>query len=218
MYCTNCGKELSDEIKFCPDCGTKVGAETPAPVPVKEPDVVKRGCLTVTRENGPASYGARVYIDRFEAGVLKRNQSLSKTIPVGVHFVQIYLQNRLVGETHVSVYEDDVTICPFSIVGVIQKAEFSPAYKQSFNYEPAPVVRNTTYGARCPRCGGIMTTQTLAESRKAGCGTILLYILLAITILGILVIIVLALRKKTQTTTYQVCQNCGYRKMIGKPT
>ncbi len=25
MYCTNCGKELNEETKFCPECGQKVG-------------------------------------------------------------------------------------------------------------------------------------------------------------------------------------------------
>lgn len=64
---------------------------------------------------------------------------------------------------------------------------------------------------RCPRCGGQLTFQTFIESRKTGCFTIFLYILLCITILGILIVIPLVLRKKTETVTYAVCQSCGYR-------
>lgn len=56
-----------------------------------------------------------------------------------------------------------------------------------------------------------ISVQTLSESRKTGCGTIILYILLACTLLGLLIVIPLLLRKKTETNTYAVCQNCGYR-------
>lgn len=30
MYCVNCGKELSDEAAFCPECGAQQGVHTPA--------------------------------------------------------------------------------------------------------------------------------------------------------------------------------------------
>lgn len=63
----------------------------------------------------------------------------------------------------------------------------------------------------CPKCGGAMTIQTVVESKKVGCFTILLYILLTVTVLGILIVILLSLRKKTETVTYAVCQSCGYR-------
>ena len=47
-------------------------------------------------------------------------------------------------------------------------------------------------------------------------GTVLLYILLFITILGWLILIPLLLRKKTETVTYAVCQSCGYQKVISR--
>lgn len=31
MFCKNCGKELSDEVKFCPFCGANLSAETESP-------------------------------------------------------------------------------------------------------------------------------------------------------------------------------------------
>ena len=64
----------------------------------------------------------------------------------------------------------------------------------------------------CPKCKSEnVQVQTVSESRKTGCLTIILYILLACTILGILILIPLMLRRKTETVTYAVCQNCGYR-------
>ena len=64
----------------------------------------------------------------------------------------------------------------------------------------------------CPKCKSEnVQIQTVTESRKAGCLTIILYILLACTILGLLIVIPLLLRRKTETVTYAVCQNCGHR-------
>ena len=35
QYCHNCGRELADDMKFCPSCGTR--AAGPAPIPVAKP-------------------------------------------------------------------------------------------------------------------------------------------------------------------------------------
>ena len=59
-----------------------------------------------------------------------------------------------------------------------------------------------------------MQINAVEVDKKAGLGTILLYILLAITIFGIFIIIVLMLRKKTKTQSIAVCQTCGYRQKI----
>ncbi len=39
MFCTNCGRELKDDMKFCPDCGTKVAAIELFPDKAEEPAV-----------------------------------------------------------------------------------------------------------------------------------------------------------------------------------
>lgn len=65
---------------------------------------------------------------------------------------------------------------------------------------------------KCKKCGcSDIQYQTVSESRGTGCLTICLYILLACTVLGLLIVIPLMLRKKTNTVTYAVCQSCGYR-------
>ena len=90
----------------------------------------------------------------------------------------------------------------------------TPVYRQPVvqpTYIPTPVPTPTWSGPVCPRCGGPMTYQTVTESRKAGCLTVLLYIILALTIFGLLIVIPLALRRKTTTVTYATCQHCGYR-------
>lgn len=67
-------------------------------------------------------------------------------------------------------------------------------------------------GRSCPRCSSHnIAYQTVTESRKSGCGTVLLYVILALTVFGLLIVIPLMLRKKTETVTYAVCQNCGNR-------
>lgn len=64
----------------------------------------------------------------------------------------------------------------------------------------------------CPKCNSEnISYQTVTEPRKSGCLTVILYILLACTCFGLLIVIPLMLRKKTVTVTYAVCQNCGHR-------
>ncbi len=69
----------------------------------------------------------------------------------------------------------------------------------------------------CPKCGSTnISLHTQTEEKKTGCGTILLYILLAITCLGIFILIPLLLRNNQQTVTYAVCKNCGYSWVTSK--
>lgn len=74
---------------------------------------------------------------------------------------------------------------------------------------------NQTPGYRtCPRCGGFMQIQPVEEEINNGCGLVILYFLLAITILGILVLIPILLREKKQTRLYAICQMCGYYELV----
>lgn len=63
-----------------------------------------------------------------------------------------------------------------------------------------------------PKCkGNNITYQTVTESRKTGCLTVLIYLILAFSLLGLFILIPLLLHRKTQTVTYAVCQDCGHR-------
>lgn len=65
----------------------------------------------------------------------------------------------------------------------------------------------------CPKCGNTdIAINTYQEMKPRGCITVILYILLAITILGLLIVIPLMLRGKSgKTVTTCVCKNCGKR-------
>lgn len=65
----------------------------------------------------------------------------------------------------------------------------------------------------CPKCGsGHTSIQAVTENQKTGCGTILFYLLLAISILGWLILIPILLRgKRSKTMSVLVCQSCGKR-------
>ena len=64
----------------------------------------------------------------------------------------------------------------------------------------------------CPKCKGRhVQFQTVTETKETGCMTVLFYIFLAVTILGLLVLIPILLSNKTKTVTYGICQSCGHR-------
>ena len=64
----------------------------------------------------------------------------------------------------------------------------------------------------CPKChNDNIQYQTVNEQKKTGCLMVLLYIILAISCIGWLILIPLLTRKKDLVVTYAVCQSCGYR-------
>lgn len=82
------------------------------------------------------------------------------------------------------------------------------------NYYSNPNInmRSNNQGRFCPKCHGeSVVYQTVNEQKKTGCLMVLVYILLAISCIGWLILIPLLVRKKDQTITYAVCQSCGYR-------
>ena len=65
----------------------------------------------------------------------------------------------------------------------------------------------------CPKCGSEnVQVQAVAETKKRGCFTVLLYIfLLFIPIIGWIALFMLLRGKKSKTVSYALCQNCGNR-------
>jgi predicted Zn-ribbon and HTH transcriptional regulator len=65
---------------------------------------------------------------------------------------------------------------------------------------------------RCPKCQSEnVNVQAVAEIKKRGCLTTLIYIVLACTIVGLIIVIPLIRGQKSKTKTYAICQNCGYK-------
>ncbi len=107
--------------------------------------------------------------------------------------------------------------CGTPVNGYQQKQDVSNTVKKNYGIETASPISSKSRTANtliCPKCGGEMKVQAVAELKKTGCLTIILYILLALTIVGLLIVIPLLARKKTKTKTYAVCQICGYKKEL----
>lgn len=220
ISCPECGREISDRADACPHCGCPL---------TKEPEYAT---FMLKRESKAFLVAVRyeVYLDYQMWGILKNGETLKDTLICGDHHLKLIDKNNF----NKVVYDNDFYLGEEGLV-----LSFSAAMKVTMNQSPyilagssnsqtrtAPPVRSTPVsyesrpqvsaprGRTCPRCGGAMTIQTVSESRKSGCGTILLYVILALTILGLLIVIPLMLRKKTETVTYAVCQQCGYKKLL----
>ncbi len=64
----------------------------------------------------------------------------------------------------------------------------------------------------CPKCRSErISYQTVTEQKGTCCLTILFYIFLAMTIVGLFILIPILAGKKDRTVTYAVCQTCGNR-------
>ncbi len=66
-------------------------------------------------------------------------------------------------------------------------------------------------GLSCPWCGSPnVSVQAVNEVKQRGCLTVLLYIvLLCIPVLGWVALFFLLRGRKSKTSSYAVCQNCG---------
>ncbi len=219
INCPECGREISDRAEACPHCGCPL---------TKEPEYASF-CL---RRESKAFFCAvkyEVYLDYQMWGILKNGDSLSTTLVCGTHHLKLIDKNnfnKVVHDSDFYVGEEGLTLSFSASMNPTFYPSSNPnrpnpqavrsiAYEQPVPVAAPQVQRSHAQGGRyCPRCGGIMTVQTISEARKSGCGTILLYIILALTIFGLLIVIPLMLRRKTETVTYAVCQNCGYKKRL----
>lgn len=238
MYCQYCGTQLHDNAKFCSECGRKVKKI------VSVDDVENEGTLCVTRErsNMAMEVSTKLYLDNEYIGSVSNNVSKSFSVPVGEHTLELRTSGNRGTSKTIVVLPNTESFITFKLSAseetlhrIINISDYtleshtstksalaeysspSPSSKTAIDERPARVHANDPVKEsvrRCPHCGGIMQIQTVVESRKSGCGSCLLYFILFISLLGWLILIPLLLRKKTETVTYAVCQNCGYQKEL----
>lgn len=194
--------------------------QAPTPPPESESKPQRGDCL-VTRKSGPVTlHKTQVIVDGVEMGQAGEGETLCLSLQEGEHILRLQTGRNSI-ETPLYIGPDATAIVEFKTDEwakerhKILRNSFAPAsISRPGTPSQSPLSRMPAAAGTirlCPKCGGSMMIQTVSESRKSGCGTILLYIILCLTILGILIVIPLALRKKTETVTYAVCQNCGYR-------
>ena len=186
--------------------------------------VNETGSLMVTRQKKGPRKKTFIYVDKIQRNQVENGESVIIEMPAGIH--RIMIETAGFGKK-----EDTVDIVPGKITAYkFELASFEPQghkiisngiegtesqKKESFMDKLVKEPQVMPNGERrCPHCGGLMAPQTVTEYRKAGCFTVLLYIILCLTVLGILIVIPLALRKKTETVTYMVCQQCGRRQRL----
>lgn len=216
-YCSNCGQEIVSGAKFCSNCGSAVSSES-API-----TVAQTGSIVFQRMPSPAAklMKTKVIINGIIEAELHEDEVYTARLPYGNHTVELKAAGNPSAIIHFSIDDKHPhTQFPFKLNamgkpvfwGDQSQDGFSSALGSSRSIDRASSLDRSA--RKCPRCGGAMTVQMVSEPNKAGCFTYLLYILLAITILGLLILIPLLLRNKTKNATYAICQNCGYKKKL----
>lgn len=62
----------------------------------------------------------------------------------------------------------------------------------------------------CKKCGGHnISVQNVAEQKKRGCFSVMMWILLAVCTCGLILIIPALSRNGSKTVSYAVCNDCG---------
>ena len=216
MFCSNCGYELPQGSKFCISCGKPVSENSGAEIQKNDGDNTK-GVLKVVRAAGMTAVAlkSQIYVDGELKDKIADGKETSLQLDVGEHLVEIKTPGNKGISQNLTILSNKEKVFKFKVSAfakggheVLSVEELdTTAVQQSYS------VINPC-GRKCRKCGGLMTIQTVSESRKSGCITYLFYILLALTILGLLIVIPLALRKKTKTVTYAVCQTCGHREIV----
>lgn len=236
VYCHNCGEELKDNAKFCHNCGQRIDNFTSdytdeyESSSEYEEEIVPMSAsirFTRTKSGGGAAVPIKIYIDGMLVGKVGYGRDTVISVEPGSHSLRLELNAGTKGG------QDTIYVSPdepsgyyvFRIAGLdchtevvdtnLRRGAAQVPLRQAKRGYVEPRQQQNS-GRTCPKCGGLMTIQAVTESRKSGCGTILLYVLLALTIFGLLIVIPLTLRKKTETVTYAVCQRCGHKIVISR--
>ena len=209
IKCPECGREISDKANNCPSCGC----------PRSEWEMQRHPNVELKSTSSPVATPLPTIWDYTRLDHDFTGLSISEGgRPIALRCTQCFWETPVSSED--VEYQDGM--CRAKRKGSCAKCGLSYEAGDVFYVESrfsagsrdsnSPVADSD--GNRCPKCGGRMVFQTVAEKEPAGCGTIILYILLALTVLGLLIVIPLVLKQRTATKTYAVCQQCGYRRLI----
>lgn len=80
MFCSNCGKEIQPDAKFCPYCGTSIQIESTE----KNSDEHEL-TITRTKQDGGGFIKIAVSVDGKKLGKLKRGESIKTSVSEGYH-------------------------------------------------------------------------------------------------------------------------------------
>ena len=187
IKCAECGKEISSLATACPNCG--------CPIVAPEPEIPH----ALIKVDLPGYTVPVIIVDDTGAELWRGHDGEVAKIPVaGARKIKITgLQRDAEGE-----------IAEGGNYEVVK----DPNFRYTILLRPVgEEVKPKIDLSRCPHCGSATVFQTVEVAKKASFWTILLYIILFFTVLGILILIPLILKKKTETVTYAVCQKCGYK-------
>ncbi|MGN1113741.1 MAG: zinc-ribbon domain-containing protein [Oscillospiraceae bacterium] len=84
MLCNHCGKEINENVSFCPECGEQL-SETQ----VKENVTIKR-----TFSLASMAVGFDILIDGINVGKIQNNQTVSIPLTGGKHTIQFVCQKK----------------------------------------------------------------------------------------------------------------------------
>lgn len=227
MYCRYCGSLISDDSKFCENCGNRIAAER-VEVPkdtaleviptaeniLEEDPYIPFGNMKTYKEISDRALLVGVliifagFIIAVIGAVIASDTAMGLgcvSILVGViatAIVMLYYYSKLT-EVEKEVFKKD-----YANAYKIGKKKTSKISKQYTNQNNVPVSKRI-----CSKChSDNIQYQTLTEKKPMGCGTLLWYFFLFVTLIGWFILIPLFFSNKRQeTVTYAVCQNCGHR-------
>jgi len=202
--CKICGAEVGSDAKFCQKCGTQVEKQH-----VEEPLIIDRmhtcdGIMDVSMKSGIGVICAAFVLAII--GIIIESDALFSFGAIGI-FIGLIVFFA-------------VWAYYYSKLSDKEKEQFKLDYKERFKSKNKKQ-KNTAsdnglalrQGRRtCIKChSSNIQYQTVTEKKSMGCGTLLWYFILFITIFGWFILVPLIFNRKDDVVTYAVCQDCGHR-------
>ncbi len=196
MICPNCGKET--EGSFCANCGAGMQNNQAPGNPQTQPAPDQPQYQQAPPQQQPPQQAYPNQQQQYQQPVYSQiPPNAIKVCPHCGNVASAYaVQCPRCGV--------DIAALPYQMPQPVQPIQPQP-------YQEPVAVQNRS-GLVCPHCHSQnISVQAVAELKKNGCGMILLYILLACTVIGLFLLIPIMRGQKSKTQSYAVCQSCGHR-------